>query len=186
MDRIINWLLLVIIFVFDPLAIALVIAANFAFAQLRPKKDDVLHPNPQVEPENLNIEHNKEDQFSDFIPEEEWEVEDEWDDDHALSEVLNSMVEEIEEEEDIIKDLDDVDVDLLADYVKWDQGIDWDEEIESNLSLSEKQRLEAKYDQIKRLDHMNNYDQNQRLYNIRQQINKLNSKKNDNDLTINY
>ena len=38
MNRIINWLLLVIIFVFDPLAIALVIAANFAFAQLRPKK----------------------------------------------------------------------------------------------------------------------------------------------------
>jgi hypothetical protein len=40
MDRIINWLLLVIIFVFDPLAIALVIAANFAFAKLR--KPDVL------------------------------------------------------------------------------------------------------------------------------------------------
>jgi hypothetical protein len=35
MNRIINWLLLVIIFVFDPLAIALVIAANFAFSQLR-------------------------------------------------------------------------------------------------------------------------------------------------------
>lgn len=34
MDRIINWYILVIIFVFDPLAIALVIAANFAFAQL--------------------------------------------------------------------------------------------------------------------------------------------------------
>ena len=34
MDRIINWLLLVIIFVFDPLAISLVIAANFAFARL--------------------------------------------------------------------------------------------------------------------------------------------------------
>ena len=39
MDRIINWLLLVIIFVFDPLAIALVIAANFAFEQ---SKDKVL------------------------------------------------------------------------------------------------------------------------------------------------
>jgi hypothetical protein len=38
MNRIINWLLLVIIFVFDPLAIALVIAANFAFSQLRLKK----------------------------------------------------------------------------------------------------------------------------------------------------
>ena len=35
MNRIINWLLLIIIFVFDPLAIALVIAANFAFNKLR-------------------------------------------------------------------------------------------------------------------------------------------------------
>jgi hypothetical protein len=39
MDKIINWFLLVIIFVFDPLAIALVIAANFAFTQIRPKKE---------------------------------------------------------------------------------------------------------------------------------------------------
>ena len=39
MDRIINYLLLVIIFVFDPLAIALVIAANFAFSQLTKRKE---------------------------------------------------------------------------------------------------------------------------------------------------
>jgi hypothetical protein len=39
MDKIINYLLLVIIFVFDPLAIALVIAANFAFAQLKTKEE---------------------------------------------------------------------------------------------------------------------------------------------------
>ena len=39
MDQIINWLLLTIIFVFDPLAIALVVAANFAFAQLKTKDD---------------------------------------------------------------------------------------------------------------------------------------------------
>jgi hypothetical protein len=38
MDRIINYLLLVIIFVFDPLAIALVIAANFAFEKLKQKE----------------------------------------------------------------------------------------------------------------------------------------------------
>jgi hypothetical protein len=37
MDKIINYLLLTIIFVFDPLAIALVIAANYAFEKLRPK-----------------------------------------------------------------------------------------------------------------------------------------------------
>jgi hypothetical protein len=35
----------VIIFVFDPLAIALVIAANFAFAQLRPKKEEQVEDN---------------------------------------------------------------------------------------------------------------------------------------------
>jgi hypothetical protein len=41
MDKIINYLLLVIIFVFDPLAIALVIAANFAFTQLKTKEKDI-------------------------------------------------------------------------------------------------------------------------------------------------
>jgi hypothetical protein len=43
MDEIINYLLLTIIFVFDPLAIALVIAANFAFAQLTPKTKENLY-----------------------------------------------------------------------------------------------------------------------------------------------
>jgi hypothetical protein len=43
MDKIINWLLLTIIFVFDPLAIALIIAANFAFEQIRkPEPEDDL------------------------------------------------------------------------------------------------------------------------------------------------
>jgi hypothetical protein len=40
MDRIINVLLLVIIFVFDPLAISLVIAANFAFEQTSTNKKE--------------------------------------------------------------------------------------------------------------------------------------------------
>jgi hypothetical protein len=35
MNKVVNWFLLLIIFVFDPLAIALVIAANMAFAQLK-------------------------------------------------------------------------------------------------------------------------------------------------------
>jgi hypothetical protein len=49
MNRIINWLLLVIIFVFDPLAIALVIAANFAFAQLRSKEGYDMYKNAPLE-----------------------------------------------------------------------------------------------------------------------------------------
>lgn len=39
MDRIINILLLVIIFVFDPLAISLVVVANMAFEKAKPKKN---------------------------------------------------------------------------------------------------------------------------------------------------
>ena len=40
MDKIINYLLLTIIFVFDPLAIALVVAANFAFGKLKPETEE--------------------------------------------------------------------------------------------------------------------------------------------------
>jgi hypothetical protein len=40
MDKIINWLLLIIIFVFDPLAISLVVAANFAFDQAKNEDED--------------------------------------------------------------------------------------------------------------------------------------------------
>jgi hypothetical protein len=43
MDKIINILLLVIIFVFDPLAISLVVAANFAFEKAYPKKEENLY-----------------------------------------------------------------------------------------------------------------------------------------------
>jgi len=55
MDRIINYLLLTIIFVFDPLAIALVIAANFAFEKIRPKtKDNIYGEKVVVEKETLD------------------------------------------------------------------------------------------------------------------------------------
>jgi len=37
MNEVVNWFLLLIVFVFDPLAIALVVSANMAFAQIRPK-----------------------------------------------------------------------------------------------------------------------------------------------------
>jgi hypothetical protein len=59
MDKIINWFLLIIIFVFDPLAISLVIAANFAFAQIKPKKlpsikeeDNEIVKQPKTEKKN--------------------------------------------------------------------------------------------------------------------------------------
>jgi|TARA_R110000765_G_scaffold389660_3_gene482188 hypothetical protein len=55
MDKIINYLLLTIIFVFDPLAIALVIAANFAFEQLRSKtKENIYGETVKVEEEEFD------------------------------------------------------------------------------------------------------------------------------------
>jgi cell division protein FtsB len=77
MDKIINYLLLIIIFVFDPLAIALVIAANYAFERLQPKKT------------RNNIYGEK------VVIEEDTPVildEDEFDEDHALDTVLNNIV----------------------------------------------------------------------------------------------
>jgi hypothetical protein len=61
MDKIINWFLLVIIFVFDPLAISLVIAANFAFARLKSEQPIKIIPEPippiyqpPTQPDNTN------------------------------------------------------------------------------------------------------------------------------------
>ena len=65
MDRIINYLLLTIIFVFDPLAIALVIAANFAFEQLRPKTKENIYG------EDIEIKEEPKPEFE--IEEEEQE-----------------------------------------------------------------------------------------------------------------
>ena len=50
MGQVVNWFLLLIIFVFDPLAIALVVAANFAFAQIKPDKEKEV-PSPHYSPQ---------------------------------------------------------------------------------------------------------------------------------------
>ena len=71
MDKIINILLLTIIFVFDPLAIALVVAANFAFEQIRPKTKENLYGETVVV-EDKEEEFNKNlDKTLDNIGEEE-------------------------------------------------------------------------------------------------------------------
>ena len=69
MDRIINWFLLVIIMVFDPLAISLVIAANFAFNQLKSSESFTIYNEKPIEPEP-KIEEPKPKQpiFYQYIP----------------------------------------------------------------------------------------------------------------------
>ena len=74
MDKIINYLLLTIIFVFDPLAIALVIAANFAFARLKkPTRENLYGETVEIEkPEP--IEESIEDPIEEPVQiDEDWE-----------------------------------------------------------------------------------------------------------------
>jgi len=79
MDKIINYLLLVIIFVFDPLAISLVVAANFAFANAFPKRE--------------------EDVLAIFDNDEEYE---EWEDE-IESEIQEEVAEDIEVEAEVVR-----------------------------------------------------------------------------------
>ena len=70
MDKIINILLLVIIFVFDPLAISLVVAANFAF-------DIANRKNLYGEPESQRDIFTDLDEEEDSWDDETWEDEEE-------------------------------------------------------------------------------------------------------------
>jgi hypothetical protein len=100
MDKIINYLLLIIIFVFDPLAISLVIAANFAFEQLDKKyKKNIYGEKVPVDKEELLQKIVDNDQEIGLWDNIDVNLEKEFDEDHALDEVLNDMVEDLEEEE---------------------------------------------------------------------------------------
>lgn len=68
MDKIINILLLIIIFVFDPLAISLVVAANFAFAQAYPPKR--YRENLYEEQVEVKEESSVFDTYSESLPDE--------------------------------------------------------------------------------------------------------------------
>ena len=63
MDKVVNYFLMLIVFVFDPLAIALVVAANMAFAQIRKPDVDFDLDNPPPPNDKLKnaVEKYKED-----------------------------------------------------------------------------------------------------------------------------
>ena len=116
MDKIINVLLLVIIFVFDPLAISLVVAANFAFEQANPKKKYKENLYGEIEEEKkdytkinkpIYVEQNKpaytEQEAIDFFDEIEKEIEEEKKEEieeEVVKEEIEEVVEEKIEEDD--------------------------------------------------------------------------------------
>ena len=95
MDRIINYLLLTIIFVFDPLAIALVVAANFAFERIRPKTRENLYGETVEcsvpEGREFNVPYD----LDDLI---ESEPAEEFDDDSQIINEKEEKIKKLEEE----------------------------------------------------------------------------------------
>jgi hypothetical protein len=108
MDKIINWLILIIIFVFDPLAVALVVAFNNAI-----KVDKGI-----VDKQKVIRKRELYDEVPDKEESELWDntlqdglEDEEWDESHGLDQVLNDMVE----------DLDESDLDLDGDGIVTDE-----------------------------------------------------------------
>ena len=111
MDKIINILLLTIIFVFDPLAISLVIAANYAFEQLRPKTRENIYGEKVIVPDDEGTDIYTEDELKDWdvtladgLEDEEWSDDEfDLDGDGVLSKKeqnlkqIDQLLEEIEQ-----------------------------------------------------------------------------------------
>ena len=143
MDRIINWYILVIIFVFDPLAIALVIAANFAFAQLRKTPINKL---TDEDKEWLEAELGE----NDILEEEEkqYEIYKEKDKEYYKNK-LDLDGDGIVEEEELKEVLDKADTN--------DDGIIDEEEAKAaNLNIKDTQQLNQYMEAINKLEDVTN------------------------------
>ena len=147
MDKIINYLLLVIIFVFDPLAISLVVAANFAFANAFPKREEDI----------LSVFDNEE-----F---EEWEDETDYLTSSPVNkERLDKAIEEIEVQEEVVKGdsnflskLDEIEARMVKDNTIEEQ----DEKItqlENEIELAHEEINELDRAAIKMVDSIKHID----------------------------
>ena len=108
MDQIINYLLLIIIFVFDPLAISLVIAANFAFERLKKTDNNEEQKEMKIfswfkKKQEEPVIEEVENEGSDIYTQEDFDEFNEWD--ATLDDGLEEIpYEEIVEEEPIIEE----------------------------------------------------------------------------------
>ena len=119
MNTIVNWFALFIVFVFDPLAVTLVIAFNTAMKVDKGEKDKKkvvekreLYGEEPEEDDGMWSEDEMED-FRNQFPEPE--LPEEWDEDHAMDLVMNDMVSDMDMEE-LNEDLFGEDDELLREY----------------------------------------------------------------------
>jgi hypothetical protein len=147
MDVIINWFILIIIFVFDPLAVALVIAFNNAVLVDR----GIVDKKKVVAKRELYGEGDDSDDSITFpSDEEEWvndesenDTDDEWDEDHALDMVMNDMVSDMDVEDFLSEDeLNEYYTIKSNDREKFledeiEESEEWEDDVEPNEVLNE-------------------------------------------------
>lgn len=112
MDQVVNWFIIALMLVFDPLAIALIISANVVFSKPKdntpPKPKGGLNDRPDVkramemaaklsEGDEIDEDEPTALAFTPYIDEEE----EEWDEEDALDQALNTMIDDVVDEEDI-------------------------------------------------------------------------------------
>ena len=189
MDKIINILLLVIIFVFDPLAISLVVAANFAFEKAFPKKKyrENLY-GEQVEDETSIWDETLEDGLED----EPWDgTEVEIDPDpNDLPNIEVKDAEEITTKEEFLQNLDNLE--KLRDEIEIqddeEDDIEWSEidlNKDGKISQSEVELAKAKISELKNILETRSLSAWRRR-KISEEIQKINDALPDDDLTITY
>ena len=168
MDKIINILLLVIIFVFDPLAISLVVAANFAFSHAFPKK-----------------------KYRENLYGEKVEVEDKDDKIESLEETLDNVLDDISNIE--VKDSEEITsnseffntLDVLEEKIEDGEYHELDIDKDGKISENEIRIAKAKISQLKEILEAKSLS-SWRTNRIRDEIEKLESVLPDDDLTITY
>ena len=111
MNKIINYLLLTIIFVFDPLAIALVVAANFAFAQIKPKTKENLY-GEIIEVKEEEEDDNDKSEFKENLVEEGY-----WKDEKDLL-FKDAIASPISDTEDFLEEPQSISEEDLKEYQK--------------------------------------------------------------------
>ena len=185
MDKIINYLLLVIIFVFDPLAISLVVAANFAFENAFPKKK--LRENiygEEVEDE-LSI---WDETLQDGLEDEPWEPIDRSSELHRKEEKIKNIevkdAEEISTKEEFLQNLDNIEK-IREEEDEEEEWSELDLDKDGKISKNEILIAKSKIQQLQNLLDTRSLSAWRRR-KLQEQINKLISALPDDDLTITY
>ena len=168
MDKIINILLLVIIFVFDPLAISLVVAANFAFSHAFPKKkyrENLYGEKVEVEGKDSKIESLEETL------------------DNVLDDISNI---EVKDSEEIISNSEFFNtLDIIEEKIEDEEYHELDIDKDGKISENEIRIAKAKISQLKEILEAKSLS-SWRTNRIRDEIEKLESVLPDDDLTITY